>query len=108
MMEPVDDLGAAVAGSSQAAEEIQRRELDDALTQLKLDHPEAEVRAQPVEHSPMAALAEHCLREASCPVVVIPVRTVPEPEKAAATAAPEGSYHPGPHPAVLSTPRPHH
>src|SRR3569833_3123201 len=41
--------------------------------------------------------AEHCLREASCPLVVIPARTVPEPEKdTAATPEPVGTYYPGP------------
>ncbi|MEU5264270.1 universal stress protein, partial [Amycolatopsis sp. NPDC021455] len=35
----------------------------------------------------VGSVAEHCLREASCPVAVIPARTVPEPEKAAEKAA---------------------
>lgn len=124
--EPVYDLGAAVAGTPQAAEEIQWRELEDVIAQVKHDHPAAEIEARLVEHSPTVALedasrtaamlvlgshgrgrllnmlvgsvAEHCLREASCPVVVIPARTVPELEtaKEKVPADLEGTYYPGP------------
>ncbi|WP_242548027.1 hypothetical protein [Amycolatopsis sp. MtRt-6] len=37
--------------------------------------------------------AEHCLREAGCPVVVIPARTVPEPDKETAPT-PESGHQP--------------
>jgi nucleotide-binding universal stress UspA family protein len=122
--EPVYDLGAAIAATPQAAAEIQQRELDNAITRVMLDHPEVEIQPQLVEQSPAVALAEasktaamvvlgshgrgrlltmlvgsvteHCLREASCPVVVIPARTVPEPEKVPVAAEPEGTYYPGP------------
>ncbi|WP_410622885.1 universal stress protein [Amycolatopsis sp. cmx-8-4] len=122
--EPVYDLGAGIAVSPQEAEEIQRYQLDDVITPVRADHPEVEIQPELVERSPSAALteasktaamvvlgshgrgrmlsmlvgsvAEHCLREASCPVVVIPARTVPEPAQTLVTAEPEGTYYPGP------------
>jgi nucleotide-binding universal stress UspA family protein len=122
--EPGYDLGAAIAATPQAAAEAQQRELDNAITRVKLDHPEVEIQPRLVRLSPMVALTEasrtaamvvlgshgrgrlltvlvgsvagHCLREASCPVVVIPARTVPEPEKVPVAAEPEGTYYPGP------------
>lgn len=124
MFEPVYDLGAGAAGTPQAAGEVQRRELDDVIELVKVDHPEVEIQAELVERSPTVALteasktaamvvlgshgrgrmlsmlvgsvAEHCLRAASCPVVVIPARIVPEQEKVSVTAEPEGTYYPGP------------
>lgn len=120
--EPVYDLGAAVAGSPQAAREIQRLELDEAVARARAEGPQVPLRTQLAEHSPAVALidasktasmivlgshgrgrlltalvgsvAEECLRAASCPVVVIPARTVAEPELAP-TSDPEGSYLPG-------------
>ena len=121
--EPVYDLGAAVAGSPETVADRERRQLDEVVGEARAEHPGVAVRAELVEHSATVALAEasktaamlvlgshgrgrllkllvgsvaeHCLREASCPVVVIPARTVPEPEKETA-AEPVGSYYPGP------------
>ncbi|WP_410645048.1 universal stress protein [Amycolatopsis sp. lyj-346] len=123
--EPVADLGAAVAGSPETVADRERRQLDEVVDQVRTEHPGVAVRAELVEHSATVALeeasktaamlvlgshgrgrllkllvgsvAEHCLREASCPVVVIPARTVPEPEKdAAPEQEPVGTYYPGP------------
>jgi len=123
--EPSYDLGAAVAGSPQTVVERERRQLDEVVGEARGEYPGVAVRAELVEHSATVALeeasktaamlvlgshgrgrllkllvgsvAEHCLREASCPVVVIPARTVPEPEREAAPVEePAGSYHPGP------------
>ena len=43
----------------------------------------------------IGSVAEKCLREASCPVVIIPARTVAEPEKATENDL-TGAYVPGP------------
>ncbi|MEU4248115.1 universal stress protein [Amycolatopsis sp. NPDC026612] len=123
--EPVADLGAAVAGSPETVADRERRQLEEVVGEVRAEHPGVAVRAELAEHSAPVALeeasktaamlvlgshgrgrllkllvgsvAEHCLREASCPVVVIPARTVPEPEKEpAATPEPVGSYYPGP------------
>lgn len=123
--EPVYDLGAAVAGTPQTVADRERRQLDEVVGEVRAEHPGVAIRAELVEHSAAVALeeasktaamlvlgshgrgrllkllvgsvAEHCLREASCPVVVIPARTVPEPEQERAPAAePAGSYYPGP------------
>ncbi|MEU7788882.1 universal stress protein [Amycolatopsis sp. NPDC049159] len=121
--EPAYDLGAAVAGTPQTVAERERQQLDEVLGEVRARHPGVAIRAELVEHSAAVALeeasktaamlvlgshgrgrllkllvgsvAEHCLREASCPVVVIPARTVPEPEKAPA-GEPVGTYYPGP------------
>ncbi len=120
--EPVLDLHSAVSGSPRAVEEVHRRELAAAIEQAREGGSDVPVRTDLVEHSPAFALieasktasmivlgshgrgrlltmlvgsvAEQCLREASCPVVVIPARTVPEPEKKPSDL--EGSYFPGP------------
>ncbi|MEQ0557998.1 universal stress protein [Amycolatopsis sp. NEAU-NG30] len=117
--EPVYDLGAAVAGTPQAVADRERRQLEEVVAEVA--QPGVTVRAELVEHSAAVALeeasktasmlvlgshgrgrllkllvgsvAEHCLREAGCPVVVIPARTVPEPEREAEPAA---TYYPGP------------
>ncbi len=97
----------------------------DRRAEVRAEHPGVAVRAELVEHSATVALeeasktaamlvlgshgrgrllkllvgsvAEHCLREASCPVVVVPARTVPEPEKEAEPVAePAATYYPGP------------
>lgn len=123
--EPVYDLGAAVAGTPQTVADRERQQLDEVVGEVRAEHPGVTVRAELVEHSAAVALeeasktaallvlgshgrgrllkllvgsvAQHCLREASCPVVVIPARTVPEPEKTAALAVePAVSYYPGP------------
>jgi len=122
--EPVYDLGAAVAGTPQTVADRERQQLDEVVGEVRTEHPGVTVRAELVEHSAAVALeeasktaamlvlgshgrgrllkllvgsvAEHCLREASCPVVVIPARTVPEPEKEMATPEPVGTYYPGP------------
>jgi nucleotide-binding universal stress UspA family protein len=122
--EPVADLGAAVAGSPETVADRERHQLEEVVGAARAGHPEVAVRAELVEHSAPVALeeasktaamlvlgshgrsrllkllvgsvAEHCLREARCPVVVIPARTVLEPEKEAATPEPAGSYYPGP------------
>jgi len=123
--EPVSDLGAAVAGSPETVADRERRQLDEVVGEVRAEHPDVTIRAELAEHSATVALeeasktaamrvlgshgrgrllkllvgsvAEHCLREASCPVVVIPARTVPEPEKeTAATPEPVGTYYPGP------------
>ena len=123
--EPVYDLGAAVAGTPQTVADRERQQLDDVIGEVRTEHPGVAIRAELVEHSATVALeeasktaamlvlgshghgrllkllvgsvAEHCLREASCPVVVIPARTVPETEKEKAPAAePVGTYYPGP------------
>src|SRR5689334_4791498 len=123
--EPVYDLGAAVAGAPETVADRERQQLDEVVGEVRAEHPGVTVRAELVEHSAAVALeeasktaamvvlgshgrgrvlkllvgsvAEHCLREASCPVVVIPARTVPEPEKKpAVTPEPAGSYYPGP------------
>jgi nucleotide-binding universal stress UspA family protein len=123
--EPVYDLGAAVAGSPRTVAEQERRQLDGVVAEVRAEHSGVAVRAELVEHSAAVALeeasktaamlvlgshgrgrllkllvgsvAEHCLREASCPVVVIPARTVPEPEKEAAPAEePAVGYYPVP------------
>jgi len=123
--EPVSDLGAAVAGSPETVVDRERRQLEEVVGEVRAEHPGVAVRTELVEHSATVALeeasktaamlvlgshgrgrllkllvgsvAEHCLREANCPVVVIPARTVPEPEK---EAVPEqeavGTYYPGP------------
>ncbi|WP_290059520.1 universal stress protein [Amycolatopsis solani] len=119
--EPVYDLGAAVAGTPQTVADRERQHLDDVVAQVRDEHPGVAVRAELVEHSATVALeeasktaamlvlgshgrgrllkllvgsvAEHCLREASCPVVVIPARTVREPEPA---EEPAPAYFPGP------------
>lgn len=116
------DLDSALSGSRDSVEEIYRGELDAAIEQARQDGPEVSVRAELAEHSPAFALVEasktaamivlgshgrgrlltmlvgsvakECLREAACPVVVIPARTVPEPEKQPAEL--EGGYFPGP------------
>ncbi|WIV54257.1 universal stress protein [Amycolatopsis nalaikhensis] len=121
--EPVYDLGAAVAGSPQSVAERERIQLDDVVGVVRAEHPGVAIRAELVEHSAAVALeeasktaamlvlgshgrgrllkllvgsvAEHCLREASCPVVVIPARTVPEPEPER-VPEPAASYYPGP------------
>lgn len=121
--EPIADLGAAVAGSPETVADRERRQLDEVIGAVQAEQPGVTVNAELVEHSAPVALeeasktaamlvlgshgrgrllkllvgsvAEHCLREASCPVVVIPARTVPEPEKETA-ATPVGSYFPGP------------
>lgn len=123
--EPVYDLGAAVAGTPQTVADRERKQLDDVVGEARAEHPGVAVRAELVEHSAAVALeeasktasmlvlgshghsrllkllvgsvAEHCLREASCPVVVIPARTVPEPEKdAIPEPEPAATYYPGP------------
>jgi len=123
--EPASDFDSAVTGSPEAVQEIHRRQLDAAIEQARADSPDAPVRAELAEHSPTFALieasktasmivlgshgrsrmltmlvgsvAEQCLREANCPVVIIPARTVPEPEKQPAEPSDlEGSYFPGP------------
>ena len=123
--EPVYDLGAAVAGTPQTVADRERQQLDEVVGEVRAEHPGVAVRAELAEHSATVALeeasktaamlvlgshgrgrllkllvgsvAEHCLREASCPVVVIPARTVPEPEKGAAPAEePMATYFPGP------------
>lgn len=123
--EPVYDLGAAVAGTPQTVADRERQQLDDVIGQVRAEHPGVAVRAELVEHSAPVALeeasktaamlvlgshgrgrllkllvgsvAEHCLREASCPVVVIPARIVPEAEKEAEPAVePAATYYPGP------------
>lgn len=123
--DPVLDFDSAVTGSPKSVKEIHRRELEDAIALAREDGPDVSVRAEVVEHSPAFALieasktasmivlgshgrgrlltmlvgsvAEQCLREASCPVVVIPARTVPEPEKEPVGSSDlEGSYFPGP------------
>ncbi|MFI5589499.1 universal stress protein [Amycolatopsis sp. NPDC051758] len=123
--EPAYDLGAAVAGSPQTVADQERHELDEVVGEVRAEHPGVAVRAELVEHSATVALeeasktaamlvlgshgrgrllkllvgsvAEHCLREASCPVVVIPTRTVPEPEKETAPAGESvATYYPGP------------
>lgn len=121
--EPVYDLGAAVAGTPQTVADRERRQLDEVVSQVRDEHPGVALRAELVEHSATVALeeasktaamlvlgshgrgrllkllvgsvAEHCLREASCPVVVIPARTVPEPEQVA-VPEPAATYYPGP------------
>ncbi|WP_372661379.1 universal stress protein [Amycolatopsis kentuckyensis] len=120
--EPVYDLGAAVAGTPQAVADRERQQLDDIVGEVRAEHSGVAIRAELVEHSATVALEEasktaamlvlgshgrgrllkllvgsvagHCLREASCPVVVIPARTVPEPETEAAPV--EAGYYPGP------------
>jgi len=122
--EPIADLGAAVSGSPRVVEEAHRRDLDEVVARVGADHPDVVVETRLVEHSPSVALveasrtaamivlgshgrgrllnllvgsvAERCLREANCPVVVIPANTVPAPEKATAPSELEGSYYPGP------------
>ncbi|MGW5718572.1 universal stress protein [Amycolatopsis sp. NPDC003865] len=123
--EPVYDLGAAVAGTPQTVAERERQQLDDVVGEVRAEHPGVAIRAELAEHSATVALeeasktaamlvlgshgrgrllkllvgsvAEHCLREASCPVVVIPARTVPEPEKSTVPdAEPAATYYPGP------------
>ena len=123
--EPVLDFDSAVSGSPKTVEEIHRHELAAAIEQAREGSPDVPVRAEVVEHSPSFALieaskkasmivlgshgygrlltmlvgsvAEQCLREANCPVVVIPARTVPEPEKKSIEASDlEGTYLPGP------------
>ena len=123
--EPVYDLGAAVAGTLQTVADRERQQLDEVVGQVRDEHPGVAIRAELAEHSATVALeeasktaamlvlgshgrgrllkllvgsvAEHCLREASCPVVVIPARTVPEPEKETAPAeSPAATYYPGP------------
>jgi nucleotide-binding universal stress UspA family protein len=123
--EPVYDLGAAVAGTPETVADRERRQLDEVVGEVRAEHPGAAVRAELSEHSATVALeeasktaamlvlgshghgrllkllvgsvAEHCLREASCPVVVIPARTVPEPEKdAKPEPEPAATYYPGP------------
>ncbi|EOD70251.1 universal stress protein [Amycolatopsis vancoresmycina] len=121
--EPVYDLGAAVAGTPQAVADRERHQLDEVVGEVRAEHPGVAIRAELVEHSPAVALeeasktasmlvlgshghsrllkllvgsvAEHCLHEAGCPVVVIPARTVPEKD---ATPEPESAvgYYPGP------------
>jgi nucleotide-binding universal stress UspA family protein len=123
--EPVHDLGAAVAGNPQTVVDRERRQLDEVVGEVRAEHPDVAIRAELVKHSAPVALeeasktaamlvlgshgrgrllkllvgsvTEHCLREADCPVVVIPARTVPEPEK---ETAPEpevaATYYPGP------------
>ncbi|MEV6874607.1 universal stress protein [Amycolatopsis sp. NPDC051128] len=123
--EPVYDLGAAVAGTPQTVLDRERQQLEEVVGEVRAEHPGVAVRAELVEHSAAVALEEasktaamlvlgshgrgrllkllvgsvaaHCLRDANCPVVVIPVRTIPEPAKEAApTLEPAGNYHPGP------------
>ncbi|RSD11666.1 universal stress protein [Amycolatopsis eburnea] len=123
--EPIYDLGAAVAGTPQTVADRERQQLEEVVGEVRAEHPDVAVRAELVEHSPAVALeeasktasmlvlgshghnrllkllvgsvAEHCLREASCPVVVIPARTVPQPEKdAAPEPEPAVGYYPGP------------
>ncbi|MGW4528304.1 universal stress protein [Amycolatopsis sp. NPDC004378] len=123
--EPVYDLGAAVAGTPQTVADRERRQLDEVVGPVRDEHPGVTIRAELVEHSATVALeeasktaamlvlgshgrgrllkllvgsvAEHCLREASCPVVVIPARTVPEPDRETAPAGePAATYYPGP------------
>ncbi|MEU5266572.1 universal stress protein [Amycolatopsis sp. NPDC021455] len=123
--EPVYDLGAAVAGTPQTVADRERQQLDEVVGEVRAEHPGVTIRAELAEHSATVALeeasktaamlvlgshgrgrllkllvgsvAEHCLRAASCPVVVIPARTVPEPEKEAAPAEESlATYYPGP------------
>ena len=121
--EPVADLGAAVAGSPDTVADRERHQLEEVVGEVRAGHPDVAVRAELVEHSAPVALeeasktaamlvlgshgrgrllkllvgsvAEHCLREASCPVVVIPARTVPEPGNDV-TPEPAAAYYPGP------------
>ena len=123
--EPVLDFDSAVIGSPDAVQEIHRRKLDAAIERAREGGSDAPVKAELVEHSPAFALIEaskqasmivlgshglgrllsalvgsvtkQCLRESSCPVVVIPARTVPEPEKEPVAAIDaKSNYFPGP------------
>ncbi|WIY07501.1 universal stress protein [Amycolatopsis mongoliensis] len=98
--EPEYDLGAGVTGWPETAELRQRRELDEIIERVQAAHPGVQIRPEVIGHSPAVALveasrtaammvlgvhrhgasppvavgsvADQCLQEATCPVVIIP------------------------------------
>ncbi|MBE1496367.1 nucleotide-binding universal stress UspA family protein [Amycolatopsis lexingtonensis] len=98
--EPGYDLSAGVTGWPETAESRQLRELDEIIARVRAGLPGVRIRPEVIGHSPAVALveasraaamlvlgvrrhgasppvavgsvADQCLREATCPVVVVP------------------------------------